>query len=61
MFGKTEQLILVLIIILLLFGAKKLPELARGAGNAMKELRKGFTDDADDGKEVSKSKSNGKK
>lgn len=61
MFGKTEQLILVLIIILLLFGAKKLPELARGAGNAIKELRKGFTDDTDDDKEVSKAKSSGKK
>lgn len=45
MFGKTEDLIIVLVIILLLFGAKKLPELARSIGQAAKEVRKGFSDD----------------
>jgi len=50
MFGKTEDLIILLLIILLLFGAKKLPELARSIGEAGKEVRKGFSDDtsADD-------------
>lgn len=42
MFGKTDELIIVLLIILLLFGAKKLPELARGIGQAGREIRKGF-------------------
>lgn len=42
MFGKTEELVLVLIIILVLFGSKKLPELARGIGQSVKEVRKGF-------------------
>lgn len=35
-----QELILLLLIILVLFGAKKLPELARGMGQAMKEFQK---------------------
>ncbi len=35
------DLIVILLIILLLFGSKKLPELARGLGQAMKEFHKG--------------------
>lgn len=46
--GKTEELIIVLVIILILFGAKKLPELARSIGQSAKEVRKGFADDVDD-------------
>lgn len=34
------DLIVVLVIVLLLFGAKKLPELARGLGQAVKEFSK---------------------
>jgi sec-independent protein translocase protein TatA len=34
------DLIVILLIVLLLFGAKKLPELARGLGQAMKEFNK---------------------
>lgn len=34
------DLIVILLIILLLFGAKKLPDLARGLGQAMKEFQK---------------------
>src|SRR5437899_12213476 len=34
------DLIIILLIILLLFGAKKLPELARGVGQAVKEFQK---------------------
>ncbi len=39
--GATE-LILILVIILLLFGPKRLPELARAIGNAVHEYRKGL-------------------
>ncbi len=42
--GPTE-LIFIFLIILLLFGAKKLPELARTIGASAKELKKGLSDD----------------
>lgn len=42
MFGKTEELLIVLIIVLVLFGAKKLPELSKGIAQSVKEVRKGF-------------------
>ena len=45
MFGKVEELVIVLIIILVLFGAKKLPELSKGIADSVKEVRKGFKDD----------------
>ena len=42
-FGPTE-LIIVLIIVLLLFGAAKLPKLARSMGEAQREFKKGLRD-----------------
>src|SRR5499427_8808096 len=42
------DLIVILLIVLVLFGAKKLPELARGMGQAVKEFQKAkdeFTDE----------------
>ena len=38
------HIILALIVIFLLFGGRKLPELARGIGEAMKEFRKAQRD-----------------
>lgn len=38
------ELIIILAILLLLFGAKKLPELARSIGTSAGELRKGMND-----------------
>jgi sec-independent protein translocase protein TatA len=43
-FGAPE-LIIILAILLLLFGGKKLPELSRSLGDSMRELRKGLNDD----------------
>jgi len=49
--GKTEIIILIVLVVIVLFvGGKKLPELARGVGQAGKELKKGFRDDDDDKK-----------
>ena len=46
MFGLgPKELIILAAILVLLFGAKKIPELARSLGTAGKELRKGFSDD----------------
>ena len=48
----TPELILILAILLLLFGGKKLPELSRSVGESMKELRKGLAGTDDLKKEV---------
>lgn len=45
MFGKVEELVVVLIIILVLFGAKKLPQLSKGIADSVREVRKGFHDE----------------
>ena len=37
--ASPSHLIIVLVIILLLFGAKRIPELAKGLGTGIKELR----------------------
>jgi len=42
--GPTELLIILLIVVLL-FGARKLPELARGLGQSAKEFRKGLSEE----------------
>ena len=38
----TTELLVILVILLLLFGAKKLPELSRSLGKSVGELRKGI-------------------
>lgn len=42
----APELIIILAIVLLLFGGKKLPELSRSLGQSMRELRKGMSGDA---------------
>ena len=41
------ELLIVLAVVLLLFGSKKLPELAKGMGQAVKEFRSGLHDESD--------------
>jgi len=42
------EIIIVLVIILLLFGARKLPDLARSIGASAKEFRKGLDEGIDE-------------
>ena len=47
----APEIILILAVVVLLFGAKKLPELARGSGRALRIFKaetKGLIDDDDD-------------
>jgi sec-independent protein translocase protein TatA len=47
----TQELIIIFAVLILLFGAKKLPELARGSGRALRIFKaetKGLVDDDDD-------------
>lgn len=54
----VPELVIILVILLLLFGAKKLPELAKSLGSSAKELRKGLKDEVqDDEPESGKKKS----
>lgn len=46
-FGVTEILIIVLIVVIL-FGGKKIPELFKGLGSGMKEFKKAVKDSDDD-------------
>ena len=51
--GATE-IILILLVLILLFGARKLPELARGSGRALRIFKaetKGLVDDEDEEKQ----------
>jgi sec-independent protein translocase protein TatA len=41
----TPDLLIILAIVLLLFGAKRLPELSRSLGTSARELRKGLSGD----------------
>lgn len=55
MFG-TQEIIIIAIVVILLFGAKKIPQLMRGVGTGIKEFKDGMKEgekSADD-KEQSK-------
>lgn len=53
----APELVVILAILLLLFGGKKLPELSRSLGESMRELRKGLSGDIkDDPKDEKKEK-----
>ncbi len=52
----TPELLLVLVILLLLFGATKLPKLARSIGESAGELKKGLDDGSKDKSKSTESK-----
>ena len=54
MFGSlgATEIILIIVAIVLLFGAKKIPELAQGVGKAMKEFKKAVKEVEEDITEI---------
>jgi len=51
MFGLgPRELIILAAVLVLLFGAKKIPELARSIGEAVRHIRKGFSEEQDNNK-----------
>jgi len=44
------ELLIILVVILVLFGAKKIPDLAKGIGQGIKEFKKGIKDGEDEDK-----------
>lgn len=51
MFGSlgTPEILVILVVILLLFGAKRLPELGKSLGTGMREFKRSLSGLADDG------------
>jgi len=49
----TTEILLIVFAILLLFGARKLPELARSLGGSVNEFKKGMAEGAKDDKKAS--------
>jgi sec-independent protein translocase protein TatA len=46
--GNPTLWIAVVVIVVLLFGANRIPEMFRGLGSGMREFKKGLNDDSDD-------------
>ena len=42
------EIVLIIVVILLLFGAKKLPELAKGLGQGLKEFKTAVKENSDE-------------
>jgi len=59
-FGATE-ILLILVVVVLLFGGKKIPELMKGIGQGMKEFKKASHVDDDDDKMSAEPKTGEKK
>ena len=56
MFGSLGfwEIALIVLVVLLLFGGKKIPELMRGLGKGVKSFKEGMKDVEDDVKEIKK-------
>ena len=60
MFGLGfQEILLILVILFLLFGVRKLPEIGKGLGETMREIRK-IRDERKTGREKEKEKEKGK-
>lgn len=55
MFG-TQEIIIIAIVVILLFGAKKIPQLMRGVGSGIKEFKDGMKEGQNEADDKEKSK-----
>jgi sec-independent protein translocase protein TatA len=46
--GHVPEIILILILVLLIFGARRLPEIGEGIGRGLRELRRAVSDEPAD-------------
>ncbi|HEX9933997.1 MAG TPA: twin-arginine translocase TatA/TatE family subunit [bacterium] len=58
--GFTE-LLLVLLVVLILFGAKRIPELARGLGRGIREFKDATKEDSDSQRQIDSQKESDEK
>jgi len=56
-FGVTE-LIIILVIVMVLFGAKRLPDLAKGLGQGITEFKKASRNDSSEEEDTTKKSAN---
>ena len=54
------EIVLIVLVVILLFGGKKIPELMRGLGKGVKSFKEGMRDVEDDVKEIKKDIESGK-
>lgn len=52
----TTELLIILAIVVLLFGAKKIPDLAKGLGQGIKNFKKSVKEDEEETKEIASQK-----
>ena len=60
MFESPTQWMVVLVIVLLLFGGSKIPEMMKGLGSGMKEFKKSMNDDPEPTKTADEKKPDSK-
>ena len=47
-----QEMLIILLIVLVLFGASKIPQMMKGFGQGIKEFKKGMKEDDDDSKKA---------
>ena len=56
-FPSGWELILIVLVVVLLFGAKKIPEMMKGLGSGIKEFKKAATPEDEENKKIDDKKS----